>query len=364
MRIPENGHHFMIFLYIIFAFVLFFPVTTIKSLCQFIINFGESFTPANQVLDPLIEKKTVFVSAYFELNKSKHSKNEYLVWIKRLLPIINCRIIIYTSKSFYLAFFKNEINEITQSHQKLFNFNFTYQNAYEIPCIANLKSEFEKMHNKDLYKEIHNPDLYAIWNSKTYLINSATYIYPDADLFFWVDSGCVREPIMELQYDVLGNYYDKEKANGVQNLTHIRFPFTNFSQYILKTYVDPPLEMCLFMVYKYVFPKEFSGHFNKRVHAIQAGGFFGTKKGIRKFHKIYWDVQNDWLKKKFFSGIEQDLFNYIFVHYNDEINFYIFPAFNQSTKYNGWFSFLSAFSDRNPCKDSYKLMKPDTFLEK
>lgn len=322
---------------------------------------------SNKNRNKQIDNRTVFISAYFELEKSKHKKTEYLEWIKRLLPIINCRMIIYTSEYFYLNFFKNEIVQLPEYQQKLFNFNFTYSDAYEIPCISNLSKKFQEMHKHDPLRRYHNPNLYAIWTSKTFLVDSATYIYPDAYMYFWVDIGCAREEIMELQYDQYGNSYDKlsaSKINKTTKLEHIKFPFSTFSDYIQNTYTDPPLEMCLFIVYKYVFPKDFSGHLPRNKNVVQAGGFFGTKNGVRKFNKIFWKVQNDWLSRNFFSGVEQDLFNFIFVHYNKEINFYVFPGFNQSSLYNGWFSFLSAFSDRNPCNDHYDLLKPDGFIMK
>lgn len=146
-------------LHLIITFIIYFLVKK-ESKFHTIIFFQEPIIPVSNIADNLIEKKTIFVSAYFELEKSKHSKSEYLTWIRRILPIINCRMIIYVNKFFSLNFLINETRQLPEYQQKLFNFNCTYENAYEISCVSNLSKKFEQMHIKDPLQKYHNSNLY------------------------------------------------------------------------------------------------------------------------------------------------------------------------------------------------------------
>lgn len=107
----------------------------------------------------------------------------------------------------------------------------TFNNIYEVPCVKNLSTVFEKMTEMDREKGLHNSDLYAVWNSKLYFIREATFIYPNYQVYFWVDSGVVRDSIYTRMYDKNGNICDSNLNNS--KCYHVGFPSPNFSEIIL-----------------------------------------------------------------------------------------------------------------------------------
>ena len=129
-------------------------------------------------------------------------------------------------------------------------------------------------------------------------------IYPDEKFYFWVDAGVVRDPYYFNLFDDKGNIC-KNRAD----CHYMNFPSKNFANDILNNYVDPPLELCLFLVYNNKLPRHSTSKISNNL--IQAGGFFGTKIGIHKFYDAFWEVHNSWLNNNIFCGKEQDIFNHV-----------------------------------------------------
>lgn len=353
---------FMILLY------LYFYICFHQKIFQFS-DYLIGFSFFNQFLDPY-DPNTLIVSAYFPFAKSKYSQNEYNNWIRLFLQIINCKTLIYTSPDFYENYYKREIKNIPINRFFLFNFNLTFNNIYEVPCVKNLTHVFEKMHEIDREKGIHNPDLYAVWNSKIYFTREATFIYPNCQFYFWVDSGVVRDSIYGRLYDKNGSICDQSESNlNKSKCFHIGFPSPNFSNMILSHYSNPPLELCLLFVSYYVFQKHSQ---TKITNDVSQGIFFGSKSGIHKFYNAFWEVNDIFIKNNIFCGKEQDTFNFIFANYFDKINIYVFPAYSsydysRLTKIGRlkfrWFVFLSAFSRENPYDVKNNLLPSSHFLK-
>lgn len=297
------------------------------------------------------------VSAYFPLEKSKRNQSEYKYLIKYFLRVMNCNTLIYTTRKFYEEYYLNELKSLPVEKRKLFLFNCTFNDIFEVPCVKNLTEAYQKVHEIDREKFRHNPRLYAIWNSKIFFVREATLIYPYEKIYFWVDAGVVRDPYYFNLFDNKGRI-----CKNQANCHYMNFPSKNFANNIVKNYVDPPLELCLFLLLRRMFPR----HSNVKIRndLIQGGGFFGTKIGIHKFYDAFWEVHNSWLSNDIFCGKEQEIFNHVFSNYYDKINIYIYPAFKGRPSKMVWKMFLSAFSDENPHKASNKLMKSDRFFKK
>lgn len=345
--------YFSIFIYYFYkSFFYFFYYTKSQNILffNFNINFNINFTHS-------YDNDIVLVSSYYPLTHSKHSHSTYNFWIKSFLNIINCKIIIYTTLSFYNAFFKKELFNISKKRYHFFNFNFTFPDIFDVPCLKNLSKAYQKIHDIDREKKIHNPYLYAIWNGKICFLREATLIYPNHSFFFWVDSGCVRDFIYQSLFDNYGNICSNSKYSLNQNCDYLHFPTASFSKDIFRFYNNPPLEVCLFFISNHIF----SVYSNRTINDISEGIFFGSKIGIYKFYKAFWKTHNEWLKNNIFCGKDQEIYNYVFSHFFNQINFYIFPAFNASEKGNKWFRFLSAFSKENPYNVS-KILLPYNFF--
>ncbi|KAK8845679.1 hypothetical protein M9Y10_020597 [Tritrichomonas musculus] len=245
-------------------------------------------------------------------------------------------------KKFYNMMYDNGVINYSSNRLHLVDFNFTYNGIFEIPILQNLSNAYKKMHEIDKENDIHNPYLYAIWNSKIWFLREASLIYPDYKFYFWIDSGCVRDPFFDNKFNKYGSLCNSTIDNECNYLT---FPKNNFVEDILDQSKYHPLEMCMFMVdrHKFVkYPKKKS-KFN-----ILEGIFFGTKEGVAKFYDAFWEVHNEWLRNNIFCGKDQDIYNFVIENYFKKIQFYIFPLYQVSHRCNKWFAFLSAFSKENP----------------
>lgn len=353
---------FLLFIYIYIHLYIYLKLNQMQIL-QNGLEFS-SYFEYSELFDP----KILIVSAYFPFARSKYSQSEYNYWIKSFLQVVNCKTIIYTTPVFYDNYYKEEIKNIPLNRYRQFIFNLTFKDIYEVPCVKNLSSVFKHMHDLDREKGLHNSDLYAVWNSKLYFIHEATLIYPDYSLYFWLDSGVVRDPTYNRLYDKNGKMCDQSEFSQLK-CHHLSFPSPDFTNTILSRYSNPPLDICLFFVSYYAFPK----HTTQKIeNDISQGCFFGSKIGIQKFYDAYWEVTNSWIKNDIFCGKEQDTFNFIFSNYYDKINFYVFPAFS-SFNYNQlgrfarlrfrWFVFISAFSKENPYNVANKLLPSNQFFK-
>ena len=337
---------FPIFNFLKIQFFVFFPIIFISKICE-ISNTKSKSLLSYRIKDDSTEFTDVLVvSAYFPLEKSKRSLSEYEKLIRYFLLIMNCKTLIYTTTKFYEEYYSKEIRKLPIHKQNLFIFNCTYNDIFEAPSVKNLKEAYQKVHEIDRENFRHNPNLYAIWNSKVFFIRESTLIYPNEKYYFWVDSGCVRDPLYFNKFDDHGNICESNKSD----CHYMNFPSKNFSSIIQSKYKNPPLELCLFFLIRRLFPKHSTEKIRNDI--IQGGGFFGTKIGIQKFYDAFWEVHNSWLKNNIFCGKEQEIFNHVFSNYYDKINIYVYPAYTGSRTNLVWKMFLSAFSDENPHKEN------------
>lgn len=350
---------FFIYCLLFFFFLAYFKISSLETLrihlflCHVIINYQNK----SQLL---FDDNVVLVTAYFPLPRSKYTHTKYNNWIKSFLNIINCKIIIYTTFSFYNIFYKKEISCISQDRRAFFNFNFTFNDIFELPCLKNISNDYMKINRKDRENKLHNPYLYAIWNGKICFLQEATFIYSNHSFFFWIDSGCVREKIYTNFFEKNGKICDQSiDCLRTSECHNLHFPDTYFSKSILNYYNSPPLEICLFFVSNHVFSSKSN---IKTIKNIAEGIFFGSRMGIHKFYKAFWEVHSQWLEKNIFCGKDQEIYNYVFSHYFNQINFYVFPAYKASSRGNTWFRYLSAFSKENPYNASNRLLPYYLFI--
>lgn len=141
----------------------------------------------------------------------------------------------YTTPDFYDNYYKKEIKNIPHKRIYLFIFNLTFNNLYEVPCVKNLSTVFENMTEMVREKGLHNSDLYAVWNSKLYFIREVTFIYPNYQVYFWVDSGVVRDSIYTRMYDKNGNIGDSNLNNS--KCFHVAFPSLDDNESLFKSFI-------------------------------------------------------------------------------------------------------------------------------
>ena len=124
----------------------------------------------------------LLVTAYYPLNKSKHSLGHYNQWISLFFECVTCPVMFFCSSDMY-KHLKLKAKDNVQFVQREFD-------SFEIMSEP-WKSRWETWHNVDPEKNIHSPELYAIWGAKQEFVREAMKLV-DTDIYVWCDAGCFR----------------------------------------------------------------------------------------------------------------------------------------------------------------------------
>ena len=132
----------------------------------------------------------LLVSAFYPLAKSKHSHEDYAVWLRKYLTNVTTHIYFFAPPEI-----ENMIRELRGDLPMTLNTSFS--SPFDIPPLRDLRGRYEEMHELDQEKDIHSPELYAVWSSKTYFLeeglrNSKAKGF-DFTWAFWNDAGSFRD---------------------------------------------------------------------------------------------------------------------------------------------------------------------------
>ena len=128
-----------------------------------------------------------FVSCYFEV-PSKHTDFEYTIWMQNLLNSSMC-LVIFTDDASRFKPSSTELVRVVDMRNEIHVFNQS--------------TEFwERQLSIDSERDIHRSyKLYWIWNLKSVFLNRVALENPFAsEYFFWLDIGCVREPMPDFDW--------------------------------------------------------------------------------------------------------------------------------------------------------------------
>ena len=155
-------------------------------------------------LGPLDPEFVTVVSIYFPLKKSKHSLEEYDVWVRnRLLSVEAAPLVMFTDKEAL-----PRCIELRNSSNRRTTF-YVYDDLWTIMKELEERRSKQYLHNYqhvqyelDTEKQ-HTPELYAVWNLKPYYTNkvSEMNLY-NSDYFIYTDAGAWREAIIPQWPDV------------------------------------------------------------------------------------------------------------------------------------------------------------------
>jgi len=124
----------------------------------------------------------LLVTAYYPIQKSKHSLDLYNLWISIFFECVTCPVIFFCSSKTYI-----EIHSNAKSNIKFVQREFDSFDMMKEPQM----NKWKEWWNIDPEKEIHSPELYAIWASKQEFIREAINLV-DSDVYIWCDAGCFR----------------------------------------------------------------------------------------------------------------------------------------------------------------------------
>ena len=138
--------------------------------------------------------RILLVTAFYTLQKSKHSQGSYLgQWLPRMVENIETDIYFFAPPS------DPQVEKVLKrrpSHLRLIvDRNFT--SPFDVPPLQGLEKAYEANHALDPERNRHNPYLYAIWNAKTFYLEHAIKVMAEQgeeyDYVFWNDAGSFRE---------------------------------------------------------------------------------------------------------------------------------------------------------------------------
>lgn len=151
---------------------------------------------------PTKPPRILLVSAFFPLEHSKHSLQDYKYWINNFLGAagIHSDIYFYTTPS--LEPFIRSIHA-SSGHTHELTIDTTFLTPISIPPLSHYQGKYTQMHAWDRENDIHSPELYAIWNAKPWLLSQAVKIKSlelakkkqedqQYDYAFWNDAGSFR----------------------------------------------------------------------------------------------------------------------------------------------------------------------------
>lgn len=270
----------------VFAFsffvLLFFSLNQLTFILPSLIPMSIFNNQSNttKTVKPRFQHDITIVSSYFLLNKSKHNKEKYRIWISNFFQSVSSPLILFTNnKSIDQELLNLRKNLPTtlyfyNSHWDILKELETNRNKSYSPSYLNIQ------HGLDSEKTIHNPDLYAIWNTKTFITYKISQENPyGSQTFIYTDAGAWR-------YNVYPDWPNKTFTTILMN---------DIKDKILIGQVKD-----LTLLNNSKFPD---------VDLIQGGFFLGSKKAIEILYKNFWNIHDERMDKNLFVGIDQNIMN-------------------------------------------------------
>jgi hypothetical protein len=285
-----------------------------------------------------INQSITLITCYYKV-KSKHTFNEYALWIQNLLLSITCNIIIYTSADQvewikYLIQSNNNLEISSSSSPSTTNTtNDTNANTntsntsvgrvkiivkelQDLEIVRKYPGIWETQYMKDPTRDIRTKECYMIWNSKLSLVKEAITLNPfQSDKFVWNDIGSLRTSRF-----VYENYMDFIQYPRYENISKNKIDIVS-----IKGFYHPNQRI-----------------FQNETHlsgALFGGGTDAFLRLIELFYKNF----DMYLENGYFIGCDQqilatcyqlepDLFNLITPDYSNKIIdkwFYLYYYYSQ-----------------------------------
>lgn len=246
------------------------------------------------IINNILESNISVVSCYYKLS-SKHSHDNYDIWINNLLKNTKMNIIIFTSNDLidYFSKFK-EFNK---------NIKLIIKEFDDLDILKKYNYKFwEYQRTLDPTPLVRTKECYIIWNSKMNFIKEAIEFNPfNSDKFIWNDIGSMRD--------------------------------INFSQKIIKYPIynnvsNNKLDIILINKYNNIQQE----YFQNEVHL--SGSIFGSSRDVfLKIIDLYYKYFNEYVNQNLFIGCDQQILSTLYIK-NKELFNLISPNNNNIDK---WF---------------------------
>lgn len=130
---------------------------------------------------------SLLVSAYYKI-PSKQPHSFYIPHLRRWFNGIRAQPVVFFTTADVEA-------EIRSWNLLLTNVQFVIQPFEELTALTKYGHAFwERQKDRDP-EPYHTPEVAIFWHEKKYFVQRAIALRPDANVFIWVDAGCVRDPM-------------------------------------------------------------------------------------------------------------------------------------------------------------------------
>lgn len=211
------------------------------------------------------------VTCYFQI-KSKFPMELYMTWMKNMLAIQTPMVIFCDKESYPMIHAQRPYSTkiMITTLEKLHSYKY----------IDTFRDNYDKDHER-----YHSPELYLLWAEKAHFIKQAIQMDPfQSETFLWVDIGCFREssPVQWPNMAIL----DKTKVLAL-NVT----PFTEEELQCTKETLPSFLT----------------------TNRIGATIFGGGKEVLLRYHELYYEMVDYFIKTGRFIGKDQSILNSVYL---------------------------------------------------
>ena len=221
------------------------------------------------------------VTAYFALEKSKHSLSEFDMWNARFFALPD-NMIIYTDEM--------SLARIAGTRSRSSGCTIVILTEIWQTLLA-MNIDWREQHEKDLEKEIHAPELYIIWNQKSPWLAAAAEKNPFASrYFFWTDSGQFRDPIFIEEHVTHGERW----IQNVDYLPHCTITFLS-----IKAFEKDELQLNDLNRSKFI---------NSNEVRLGGGNFGGDKCAVELWNRNFLKKINEYVDEGHFAGKDQPVY--------------------------------------------------------
>lgn len=132
------------------------------------------------------------VSCYYQLEKSKHSVQEYRNWIENFLRHVDQPILMFGEESTLEAM--KQIREEANLGHKFYPIPLPFSecNYSTAEWIMKWNQQLELSN----FKHLQGQELFRVWANKSFFVKKAMEVNPfQSNNFVWCDAGCWRDPL-------------------------------------------------------------------------------------------------------------------------------------------------------------------------
>ena len=256
------------------------------------------------------------VTGYFPLDKAKHSRSNYVLWLENLLSFCQSPMVIFTTADFHPTLYRLRRNGSLPTL-----FVLDYQSPLQMPPIEVLVSTYKLQHKTDPERAYHSVDLYGVWAAKSFMLNRSVELNPFRTKYFlYVDAGAFRS-----------SGYRFERWPSKSSITTI------FSHQRLLLGMIAPLPR-RFCPLQYKLSK---GPIN--LNLVEGGFIGGSASAIIWWTSVFYTTIDKYRDMNFFVGKDQTVMNAIALVHANRINMVL--SFRVSCG-DVWFAFAPLFAEK------------------